>query len=93
MASGFITIDLKDTSITIGGAPVKIVGIHERIEGNHRRATLITGLVLDGVECSDRWVNFRPTSHGFVGLIGFNDSYLHLMLNINADDEVSVFEE
>lgn len=90
---GYVLIDLKDVNITVNGSAVKIEGAYEAIEGNNRKATMITRLTLDNIECSDRWVNFRPLPTGYVGLIGFNSDYLHLMLEVNSDDMVKVFEE
>lgn len=90
---GYKLIDLHDVSIPVNGASVTISGAHEAIEHNYRKATMLTNLVINDVEASDRWANFRPTSNGFIALIGFNDEYLHLMLQVTQDDEVSIFEQ
>lgn len=93
MSGGYMQLDLNDTNLTIGGNGIKIKGTYAKIEGNYRKAIMLTGLVLDGVECSDRWLNFRLLNGAYTALIGFNDTYLHLMLKIEEDDTVSIFEE
>lgn len=93
MSGGYKLIDLKDTNIPISGDGVKVKGIYNEIESNYRKAVMVTGLTIGGVECSDRWLNFRVLDGAYVGLLGFNDAYLHLLLKVEADDTVSIFEE
>lgn len=88
---GYKLIDLQDVDITIDGDGVNIPGTFDSIERNWRKPCVVTGLTMDGVERADRWVNFRYLDNAFVGIIGFNDSYIHLMLRITSDDMVTVF--
>lgn len=49
MKGGYHIVDFKDVNIlTDGGATV--IGVYESIEQNHRKAIMVTGVTIDGVE-------------------------------------------
>lgn len=89
---GYKLIDFKNKSIAVNGGTTTIDGVFESIEANHRKPTIITGLVLDGVERSDRYINFRVTNGNYCGVIGLNDEYVHLIVTITPENTVSVAE-
>ena len=93
MKGGYKLINMKNVNVTVGGSAVKIDGIYDSIEHNYRKPTIVTGLVIDSNERSDRWVNFRPSSDGgFSCEIGFNDSYVHLVMTVTSEDMVNIIE-
>lgn len=51
MAAGTIYINFKNKNITT--SPVKIDGIYEALESNHRNAIRLTNVVVNGVERAD----------------------------------------
>lgn len=93
MTGGYKLVNLNDINITVDGDEVEVTGVYDAIENNYRKPIIVGGLVIGGVECSNRFVNFRPTSNGLVGLIGFDDSYAHLMIKITSDDKVTIFTQ
>lgn len=93
MKGGYQIVNLKDTNIVTGGASVNIPGVYNAIAGNRRKPIIVTGLKLDGESRSDRWVNFRPaTGGGYSCQIGFNDSYVHLVMTVANNDMVHINE-
>lgn len=55
---GYHIVDFKDQNIT-AEAGITLVGIYEEIEGSYRKAILVSGITLDGVEQRDTFV--EPT--------------------------------
>lgn len=64
MNGGYKIIDFKDINITTGGS-VTVVGVYESIESSHRKALLISGLTIDGVEKNDCFVDCTPANNSF----------------------------
>lgn len=67
---GYHILDFKDVNITTESGAT-IVGIYESIEGSYRKAILVSGITIDGVEYRDTFVdavaganNFSFTAHG-----------------------------
>lgn len=60
LRGGYHIVDFKDTNITTD-AGATVVGIYEELEGSYRKAILVSGVTIDGVEQRDTWVD--PT-HG-----------------------------
>lgn len=90
---GYKIIDLKETNLVVGGDAVKVSGIYEEIEGNNRKATILSGMVLDGIERPDRWVNFGVGEDGnFHASIGLNTDASILYITITPEDMVSLSE-
>lgn len=52
---GYHIIDLKDTVLT-KGTPATVTGIYESIEGSYRKALLLSGLNVGGIEYPDAFV-------------------------------------
>lgn len=93
MKGGYQIVNLRNTNIETGGTSVYVAGVYNAIAGNRRKPVIVTGLKLDGEPRSDRWVNFRPaTGGGFSCQIGFNDSYVHLILTVASNDMVQINE-
>lgn len=70
MRGGYHIVDFKDANITTADGAT-IVGIYEEIEGSYRKAILVSGVTLDGVEQRDTWVdpvagenNYTFTAYG-----------------------------
>lgn len=67
---GYKIVDFMDTNITTeNGATV--IGVYESIEESHRKAILISGIVIDGVEKPDCFIdcsvengNYTFTAYG-----------------------------
>lgn len=67
---GYHIVDFKDVNITTAEGAV-ITGIYEEIEGSYRKAILVSGVTIDGVEQRDTWVdpvsgdnNYTFTAYG-----------------------------
>lgn len=86
---GYKIIDLKNASITIGGAAVKVEGIYDAIEHNYGKPTLLSGVVLDGIERPDRYVAFGVSAGNFVALMGISADVELLYINVTPDDMVT----
>lgn len=56
MNGGYKILDFKDVNIT-SDAGATVVGIFDEIEGSHRKAILVSGVTLDGVEQRDTFVD------------------------------------
>lgn len=91
---GYRIIDLQDKLITLDSETgVEIPGIYEAIEGNYRKALLISGLTTtDGevtptiTEFGDFFATARIVESDFV----INSIEAGVKLTINDDDEVTV---
>lgn len=78
---GYKIIDFKDINITTGGDAVVITGIYNGIEGSHRKALMLSGLMLDSVEKPDCFIdctvsdgNYTFTAYGVAFTITNADS-------------------
>lgn len=56
---GYRIIDFKDINMTVGGAGVTIPGIFEAVKNIYRKATMLSGLVIGGVEYPDQYGVFK----------------------------------
>lgn len=70
LRGGYHIVDLKDTNITTETGAT-IVGIYEEIEASYRKAILVSGITIDGVEYRDTFVDpthndntYTFTAHG-----------------------------
>lgn len=59
LRGGYHIVDFKDVNITTETGAT-ITGIYEEIEGAYRKAILVSGVTIDGVEYRDTFVD--PTS-------------------------------
>lgn len=83
MKGGYQIVNCGNTAIATGTA-VTITGVHEAIEGAYRKPLLLSGVVLDGVEHGDVWI--EPTNAD--GTYTFS-AYGHNW-TVTAADEVTV---
>lgn len=56
MNGGYKILDFKDQNITAADGGT-VVGIFEEIEASHRKAILVSGVTIDGVEQRDTFVD------------------------------------
>lgn len=57
MTGGYKIVDFHNTNLVTGAeTPVTISGVYSEIENNYRKAILISGLVIDGVEKASSFV-------------------------------------
>lgn len=61
---GYHITDFKDVNIT-SAEGATIVGIYDDIESSHRKAILISGITIDGVEYRDCFVDCTSTDNSF----------------------------
>lgn len=61
---GYHVIDFGDVNITTDGGAT-IAGIYESIEGSYRKAILVSGVTIDGVEQRDTFVNPVSADNNF----------------------------
>lgn len=85
---GYKIIDFKDENIPNGQSPVTISGIYESIENNYRKACLLSGLTLAGVEKADIFRNPTVSESNYV----FPDVYGY-DLTVKSNDVVTWGEE
>lgn len=80
---GYHIVDFKDQNIT-SSEGITLVGIYEEIEGSYRKAILVSGITLDGVEQRDT----------FVEPVHANDSYTFAAygrtFTVHSDETVTV---
>lgn len=61
---GYKIIDFEDINITSSEGAV-IAGVYESIEASHRKAILVSGVTLDGVEKRDCFVDCEAGNNDF----------------------------
>lgn len=83
MDGGYKIINLKDVPLQ-QGVSVKIKGIHEKIESNHRKAYLLSGLTIAGAEKADVFKELTMSNNTFI----FADVYGN-PLTIDSEDNVT----
>lgn len=85
LETGIQVLDLKDIDLEPDAETAAVIkGAYETIEGT-RKAILVTGLVIDGVEQHSAFLVFTVDSGNYVAMIG--NSYI---LTITDDDEVTI---
>lgn len=82
---GYKIIDLKNTDFTPGTAST-VPGTYEAIEHNYRKATLVTGIIVSGVEKFAGYVIFKATDNTFTGTFG---TYT---ITVTHEDAVTITE-
>lgn len=64
LRGGYHIVDFKDVNITTAeGATIS--GIYEEIEGSYRKAILVSGVTIDGVEQRDTFVDATHTENNY----------------------------
>lgn len=86
---GYKIIDLKNANFTIGGSAIEIKGIYESLEGNYRKPTLLSNIVLSGVERTDRFAIFGIEDGAYVSIVTISEDVDLLKCTITPDDEVT----
>lgn len=61
---GYKIIDFKDNNITTE-AGITVIGTYESIESSHRKALMISGIVIDGVEKPDCFVDCTAGANSY----------------------------
>lgn len=61
---GYKIIDFKDVNILTDGGAI-VTGIYEKIEKRHRKAILISGITIDGVEKPDCFVDCEVSGSNY----------------------------
>lgn len=79
---GYKIINLKNKDFTDG--PFTIKGIYDRIENNYGKPLLLSGIVIDGVEKDDVFIEVKVKSSAFVIVV------YDYKLTINAEDVVTL---
>lgn len=68
LKGGYKIIDFKDINLVTGTAST-IAGVYDAIKSNHRKAILISGIVIDGVKMADSFVELSVVSANYVGTL------------------------
>lgn len=80
---GYTIVDFKDIDIlTDGGATV--VGIYESLEDRHRKAVMVSGVTIDGVQKSDCFVDCEISGSDFT-FSAYGKTF-----TVNAEDKVTI---
>lgn len=83
LKGGYKIIDFKDINLVTGTAST-ITGVYDAIKSNYRKAILISGIVIDGVEKADAFVELTVNTSNYVG------SLYGKTLTITNADKVTV---
>lgn len=68
MKGGYKIIDLKGTNFTLASAS-KVEGVHDAIESNYNKPTLIENFLIAGVEQTAQYVTFITSGSNLVANI------------------------
>lgn len=88
---GYKLIDFKESNIVLNESTT-IKGVYDAIKHNYRKPTLITGLVIGGVEKEDTFVNFEHGENVYNGLLGITANNKVLFITIDNNDNVTIAE-
>lgn len=86
---GYQVLDIKNKDLTIGEA-TEITGTYETLEGNYRKAILLSNLVIGGVEYPNRFVEFGTEQSKFVTHLSIDGGVTQLKLTIDDNDMVKI---
>lgn len=82
MKGGYQVVDFGDVNLTADGTT--IVGIYESIEGTYRKALLVEGVTIDGVEKRACFVDCESGENSFT-FTAYGKTF-----TITNDDKVTV---
>lgn len=68
LQGGYQIVDFKDIDLTSAG--VTIAGIYESIEASHKKVLLASGLVINGAEHRDAWIEPTHAENTYTIAIG-----------------------
>ena len=89
---GYQIIDLRDHAHTAGIGEIH-EGIYDKIEGT-RKAILLSGLILDGVEYHDIFIFPTVNGSNYVAVVGENPTLnTKIIMNIEDTDVVTFTNE
>lgn len=88
---GYKIVSLEGVNFTpsTSGKTQKVAGIYERIEGNHRKPIMLSGIVIDGVERTDRFCEFGMSGTSYLGYMVISDAG-NLTITITDEDMVTI---
>lgn len=81
---GYKIIDFKDTNITTENG-ITVTGTYEALENNHRKAILISGIVIDGVEKPDCFVSCTGGNSEAYTFTAYGHTW-----TVNTDDTITI---
>lgn len=84
MNGGYKIIDLKNSNFTLDGDAITIKGVYDSVENSHRKAILLSGIVIDGVEKPNRFVTFISESGSYIATMA------DAKITITAEDAVTL---
>lgn len=83
LRGGYHIVDFKDVNILSEGGAT-IAGIYEEFEGSYRKAILVSGVTIDGVEQRDTFVDAATGNNSFT-FSAYGKSF-----TINNDETVTI---
>lgn len=91
MNGGYKMVSLKDHNFTPNvGATIK--GIYDSIENNYRKNILLTDIVINSIERTERFITFGHTSNYYEGYMAISDN-VNYRIRITDEDVVTIYEE
>lgn len=89
MKGGYQIIDLKNTKLTVG-TQATIPGVWDAIEGNYRKPTLLSNLVVGDTEYTDSYVTFLYNAGKYNALLPFTIAGNSATLSVDDADHVII---
>lgn len=91
---GYTIVDFADVALIDGAAAgVKVAGATAAIADAGKKATLVSGLVVDGAKYDDLYVNFNLTEDGYLGVVWLSkDEGLEILVEDGDYVTVTSFE-
>lgn len=83
LKGGYKIIDFQDVNILAEGGAV-VIGIYEEIEKSHRKAILISGVTIDGVEKPDCFIDCEVQDSSYT-FSAYGKSF-----TITAEDKITI---
>lgn len=83
---GYRILSLRDLDFTPGTAKT-VPGLHQAIEGSHRKPYLLSGIVVGGVEYGALWVNLQEVAGTYTATVTLGASVY--TLTVTAEDAVT----
>lgn len=91
---GYVTIDLGDTNMTVGGSAITVPGVFSAVSNAYRKMTVLSRVQIGSVKYPDFPVLFIPSGDDYKANINVawtdSTSAVALVMTITDDDEVTV---
>ena len=84
---GYRIVDFKSTKLTTGGGAVVIDGVFNAVKNDYKKATLLSGVIIDGTEYPDEFGVFELDGSDYKIAIHGTTT-----ITIKANDSVTVTE-